>query len=147
MTTPMDGKFALIADVTDRYEGTVPDVDKLRISLRIADVEADLMGVVASLRKPIADIETDNQIVGDPGRLDRVKALVCNKVLEMYRNPDGASQTSQTMEGDSVSRSYWRDQTRGTISFTADELDKVKLRRRRRNIYTLPVAPWNPPCS
>lgn len=146
MTTTMDGKFALIADVTDRYEGTVPDADKLRISLRIADVEADLMGVVASLRKPIADIETDNEIVGDPGRLERVKVLVCNKVLEMYRNPDGASQTSQTMEGDSSSRSYWRDQNRGTIDFTDAELDKVKLRRRRRKIYTLPVAPWNPPC-
>lgn len=150
MTTPTSLKFATDDDVADRFEGKIPADRSEWVTTRIGDVENQLMGLVPSLRKPLADITADNEAAGDPGRLARVKALVCDKVLDLYRNPNKAiSSESQTFESDSFSRTYagaWRGAA-SAISFTDAELDTVKLRKRRRGISIIPVAPWGVPCS
>jgi hypothetical protein len=146
-----DPKFVEQADVTSRFEGEFPD-DRLGwVDVRILDVENALMGLVPSLRKPVADITADSAARGDPGRLDRVTTLVADKVLDLFRNPDPrVAQVSQTMEQDTVSRSYARDSARAgsVISFTEAELDSVRLRPKRRSkIGSIPVDPWRITCS
>lgn len=134
-------KFADPDDVSARYEGTIPDDRREWVELRIADVESELMGQVPSLRKPLDQIAADSSAAGDPGRLDRVRALVCRKVLDLYRNPDGAAQKSQTM-GD-VSMTWSRGGTGGPVAtFTADELDGVRLKATRSRFGVATVAPW-----
>lgn len=135
-------KFADVVDVTSRYEGAIPDGRLAWVEVRIGDVENVLMGLVPSLRKPLDDIRHDSAAAGDPGRLERVVTLVCDKVLDLYRNPDGASTKSESMEAISVSRTYSRESTRGAISFTPAELDSVKLRKRRSRIGTIGIEPW-----
>lgn len=142
MTGSVAPKFATEDDVYDRFEGTIPDDRSDWVITRIIDVENVLMGLVPSLRKPIADVQSDSQAAGDPGRVLRVVALVCDKVLDLYRNPDPRlSQMAQTMEQDSISRSYLRSNGGTAISFTAAELDAVSLRRKRKRIGTVFVSP------
>jgi hypothetical protein len=76
------GKFVEEADVTDRYEGDFPSGRLTWLETRIDDVEADLILMVPSLGVPVDQI--------DPTRLQRVKALVADKILELYRNPERA---------------------------------------------------------
>lgn len=139
MTHPVSpAKFVHPDDVAARFEGAIPG-DKLpRVQLLIEDVESTLIGLVPSLAVPADQV--------DPDRLLRVKALVCAKVLELYRNPDGASQTSQAMESMSVTRSYYRDISRGSISFTEAELRAVQLRTKRSKFGTVPIGPWRVGC-
>lgn len=139
MTHPVaPAKFVHPDDVAARFEGAIPG-DKLpRVQLLIEDVESTLIGLVPSLAVPADQV--------DPDRLLRVKALVCAKVLELYRNPDGASQTSQAMESMSVTRSYYRDISRGSISFTEAELRTVQLRTKRSKFGTVPIGPWRVGC-
>ncbi len=147
--TPPEGKFVSSDDAVARFEGTFPPGRVPWLKFRIFDVENALMGDVPSLRKPLPDIIEASAAAGDPDRVERVKQLVVDKVLGLYRNPDGATQVSQTMEQDTTSRSYgfYQDPTRGRIAFTAQELDRVKLhRKRRRRITTMPVAPWGIGC-
>ncbi|WP_195166889.1 Gp19/Gp15/Gp42 family protein [Mycobacteroides abscessus] len=137
MTTPAaPAKFAAVSDVTSRFEGTFPSDREAWVQLRIEDVESELMARVPSLRASVSEIADE--------RRRRVTALVADKVLELYRNPDGASQVSQTMEQDTMSRSYSRDAYRGKIAFTADELASVGLKKRRPKIGTMTAAPWMP---
>lgn len=138
MTTPVvaPAKFTAVSDVTSRFEGTFPSGREAWVQLRIEDVESELIIKVPSLAAPVETIAE--------GRLRRVIALVSDKVLELYRNPDGASQVSQTMEQDTMSRSYSRDTYRSKIAFTADELASVGLKRRRPKIGTMTAAPWMP---
>lgn len=144
---PPEGKFVDSDEVVARFEGTFPDNRVTWLKWRIGDVENQLMGLVPSLRKTLDEINADSAAVGDPGRLDRVKALVADKVLDIYRNPDPRmSQMSQTMEQDTVSRSYVRSNAGTTISFTDGELAGVKLRKKRSRIGTIDVAPWRLPC-
>lgn len=143
------GKFADIDDVIGRYEGVLPDSyadDNGWIDLRIGDTESALMGQVPSLRKPLDQIVADSIGVGDPDRVNRVKSLVCEKVLDLYRNPGGATSQSTTTPDITISKSfgYYQDTTRGKIAFSAAELDSVKLRRRRSRFGTISVAPWRP---
>jgi hypothetical protein len=145
--TPPEGKFVTSDEVVARFEGAFPEDRVTWLKWRIFDVENQLMGQVKSLRKPIDQINADSVAVGDPDRLSRVEALVADKVLDIYRNPDPRmSQMSQTMEQDTVSRSYVRSAGGTAISFTDAELAGVKLRRKRSRIGTLTVAPWRPPC-
>ncbi|WP_458317113.1 hypothetical protein [Mycolicibacterium brisbanense] len=144
MTDPVaPAKFVHPDDIAARFEGTIPAPQLVtnppgRVQLLIEDVESTLIGFVPSLAAPADQV--------DPDRLRRVKALVCAKVLQLYRNPDGANQVSQTMEQDTVSRSYYRDTMRGLVSFTPEELDGVRLRTKRSKFGTVPVAPWRPTC-
>jgi len=140
------GKFAEVDDVTGRYEGDFPADREDWVALRIGDVESELMGQVPSLRKPIDQVNADSAAVGDPDRINRVKALVCEKVLDLYRNPGGTTSQSTTTPDITISKSYgyFQDNTRGKIAFSAAELDSVKLRRRRSNFGTMTVAPWRP---
>ncbi|MEU9806225.1 hypothetical protein [Mycobacterium sp. NPDC050853] len=133
-------KFASVDDVTSRFEKAFPSDREGWVQLRIEDVEAELMARVPSLRVPVGEIAAD--------RLRQVKRLVADKVLELYRNPDGASQVSQTMEQDTMSRSYSRDTYRGKIAFTDDELDSVRLKTKRPRFGTISVAapPWSAQC-
>lgn len=139
MTHPVaPAKFVHPDDVAARFEGDIPSEKLPRVQLLIEDVESTLIGLVPSLAVPADQV--------DPDRLLRVKALVCAKVLELYRNPDGASQTSQAMESMSVSRSYYRDISRGSISFTEAELRAVQLRTKRSKFGTVPIGPWRVGC-
>lgn len=140
-----DGKFVTVDDVTGRYEGEFPAERLDWVALRIADVEAELMGQVPSLRKPRDVIDAESAAAGDPGRLDRVKTLVCSKVLELFRNPDGAAQISRTMPDLSSSRAYgyFRDETRGRVAFIATELDSVRLHARRLKFGTITIGSWS----
>lgn len=141
------GKFAEIEDVSGRYEGELPEgltESGGWVDLRIGDVESALMGQVPSLRKAIDQINADSAAVGDPDRPNRIKVLVCEKVLDIYRNPGGASDSITTPDI-TISKSFgFQDRTRGKIAFSPAELDSVKLRRRRSNFGTVPVKPWRP---
>lgn len=141
-------KFAEPEDVSARYEGTIPEDRGEWIELCIGDIEAELMGKVPSLRKSIDEINAESAAAGDPDRLDRVKALVCRKVLDLFRNPDGAIQKSQTMGEVSQSSSWWRGSPSrggaagGPVAFTVDDLDGVRLKRTRSRFGVATVAPW-----
>lgn len=150
MTDPVEptpGKFASRDDVIGRFEGTITSNRLAWVDLRIGDVENELMGRVPSLRKAIDAIQADSDAAGDPDRLKRVKSVVCSKVLDLYRNPDGASQKSTTTPDITTSRGWYSsDSTRGRVQFTDDELDSVRLRTkpRRRRFGTIGVAPFMP---
>lgn len=142
MTDPVQGKFASTADVSARFEGAFPDSRVPWAITRIGDVESELMFQVPSLRKSIDDITAESAAAGDPDRLNRVKSLVANKVLDLYRNPDGASQRSTTTPDITTSRGWYAsDPTRGRVQFTVDELNKVRLHTRRQKFGTIHVSP------
>lgn len=141
MTDPADGKFATITDVTGRFEGAFPDAQLTWVSTRIGDVEGELMFQVPSLRKDVDEITTESAAAGDPGRLARVAALVANKVLDLYRNPEGVTQLARTMPDITTSRSYATDPNRGKVAFTDAELCSVRLQKSRTKFGTITVAP------
>lgn len=142
---PTPGKFASRDDVTSRFEGSIPSNRLAWVDLRIGDVESALMGKVPSLRKSIDDIEADNTAADDEDRLNRVKILVADKVLDLYRHPDpGENQLTRTMPDITTSRTWSPDPTRGRVQFTADELDSVRLRKRQQRFMTIGVAPFLP---
>jgi hypothetical protein len=137
-----DGKFATRADVTGRFEGTIPSNRLAWVDLRIGDVEGELMFQVPSLRKSLDDIAADSVLAGDPDRLKRVTSLVADKVLDLYRNPGGpTTQHSTTTPDVTVSRAWAVDATRGRVQFTAAELDSVRLHTRRQRFGTIQVDP------
>lgn len=147
MTDPTpDGKFATSSDVTSRFEGTFPSNRLEWVKIRILDVEGELMGKIPSLRKPIADIQADDEAAGDTDRLNRVKRVVCDKVLDLYRNPKGPqTQHSTTTPDVTVSNAWSPDPTRGRIQFTDDELDSARLRKQRQQKFmTIGTSPWMP---
>lgn len=131
-------KFAHPDDVAARYvEGTFPEEKTAWAQLRIEDVEFDLIGLVPSLGATPAD-----EI--DPARLRRVKTLVVDKVLELYRNPDRKTSKSSSMDGFSEVSGYSQNRSgdRPVIHFSEAELDKVRPpRARRRKFGTIPVGP------
>lgn len=138
---PPQTKFVTSDDVAARFEGQFPLDRSDWAEWRIFDVENALMGFVPSLRKSLELITAESAAAGDPGRVDRVKALVVDKVLDMFRNPNPRmSQMSQTMEQDTVSRSYVRANNGTAISFTPAELDGVKLRKKRSRVGTIRVG-------
>lgn len=143
--TVADGKFATSDDVTGRFEGAIPSDRLERIKQRILDVEYELMGKVPSLRKPVDQIDAESAAAGDPDRRKRVTTLVADKVLDLYRHPDGAHQLSRTTPDVTVSRTWAQNPNRGRVAFTDDELDSVRLRvKRRRRFGMIGVSPFQP---
>ncbi|ANW64012.1 hypothetical protein BCA37_10760 [Mycobacterium sp. djl-10] len=145
MTTPSpDGKFATQDDVTSRFEGTIPSNRLAWVTKRIGDVESELMFQVPSLRKSVPEIDAESTAAGDEDRLNRVKSLVADKVLDLYRNPGGPGQVQQstTTPDITVSRG-WNpaDRTRGRVQFSAEELEKVRMPSRRPKFGTIMIQP------
>ena len=144
MTTPgpADGKFVNSDAVVARLEGKTPSAGRVTtIKWRILDVENELMGEVPSLRD--IDLESDDPAVQN--RIGRVRTLVIDKVLELYRNPDGAATKSQAMDGISQTRTY-RGGSGPGITFTEDELNRVRLPKPRRpKLGTYGARPWMVP--
>jgi hypothetical protein len=132
-------RFAEVSDVTSRFEGTIPSDREEWVQTRIDDVEAVLTGLVPSLAASWDDI--------DDGRKARVKALVCDKVLDLYRNPGRVNQQTQTSGPYSESTTFLSGLAQrgvGGISFSPDELRGVRLRNRRTNLGNTKLAPWRP---
>jgi hypothetical protein len=138
------GKFAELDDVTSRFEGEFPSDREDWAELRITDAENALMGLVPSLRKTVDEIQADSVARGDLSRLDRVKSLVCDKVLQLYRNPDGSTTRLRTVDDVTESRSWFRNELGGMITFTDEELTGVRVYKRRARIGVIGVTPWMP---
>ena len=119
-------KFATQDDVTSRFEGTIAPDRLAWVDVRLEDVENALMGAVPELRRPESEIQARAVARGDESYLDRVKALVCDKVLQLYRNPEGITQKSLTVDDVQETWSLARS-SQATISFTADELSSVRF--------------------
>lgn len=133
------GKFAVGADVTDRYEGEFPSDRLAWVDTRILDVEAVLLALVPSLDVPLEDI--------DDGRKARAKALVCDKVLDLFRNPGRVNQQSTASGPYSESTTFLSGLAQrgvGGISFTEDELRLLRLRSKRSNLGVIRVQPFIP---
>jgi hypothetical protein len=143
MTDPSpDGKFATQDDVTGRFEGSFPSSRLAWVTLRIGDVESELMYQVPSLRKSINDIQADNEAAGDTDRLNRVRNVVANKVLDLFRNPRGPqTQQSTTTPDITTLDAFSPDPTRGRVQFTVAELDSVRLHTRRQRFGSIMIQP------
>jgi hypothetical protein len=134
------GKFADTLDVTSRYEGDFPTEREAWVSTRIDDVEADLILMVPSLGLSVDQI--------DPTRLARAKALVADKVLELYRNPSRARTTTEASGPYSESTTYDNGSRSGPRGyFTEDEVRNLRLRTKRSNLGVARVQPWVPGAS
>ncbi|OBJ08284.1 hypothetical protein [Mycobacterium sp. 1465703.0] len=146
MTEPStQGKFASRNDVTARFEGTIPESRLPWVDVRIGDVESELMFQVPSLRKPIDQITADSVSAGDPDRLKRVTAVVANKVLDLYRNPNGPTTSNSVTTPDiTTARSFAPDPTRGRVEFTPAELDRCRLHTRRQRFGSIQIDPGIP---
>lgn len=136
------GKFAEIEDVTDRYEGDFPSGRESWVEIRIADVEADLILMVPSLVAPVDEI--------GPARMARAKALVADKVLELFRNPERARTRTQGAGpyNESVT-TYDSGKSHVRGYFTDDEVATLRLRSHRSNLGVARVRPFIPgrrPC-
>lgn len=125
------GKFVEPDDVTKRYEGTFPDDRSDWLATRIDDVEADLILMVPSLAVDVDQI--------GPTRLQRVKALVADKVLELYRNPERARTRTETAGPYSDSTTFDSGRTGTKGYFTDDEVANLRLRKSRSNLGTAHV--------
>lgn len=113
------GDYADFNDVKDRYEGELPSDRQTWIEARIDDVEAELIGLVPSLAD--ADLVTQS----DPARAARVRRLICEKVLTLFRNPDGAMAISNQAGQFSQTRTIHRTQPGSWLAFTDQELLRV----------------------
>lgn len=115
------GVYAQFQDVADRYEGEFPSDRQTWVELRIDDIEAELFGLVPALA---IDISED-----DPARAARVRRLICEKVLALYRNPDGAvSVSSSNTMGpfeERNTRTISRQPSGTWFSFSDEELGRV----------------------
>lgn len=118
-------KFAARADVVNRFEGPFPEGRLPWVDIRVTDVENALMGVVPELRRPLEEIQERAELRNDAGYLDRVKTLVADKVLQLYRNPSGFTQRSITVDDVVDSWSSSRPAGSAAITFSADELASV----------------------
>lgn len=138
------GKFVEPDDVKKRYEGAFPDDRGDWLSTKIDDVEADLILMVPSLAA-----ETMDQI--SPIRLQKVKSLVADKVLELYRNPERAKTRTQAAGPFNESTTYDTGSGKSPAKgyFTDDEVATLRVKRRRSNIGVALVKPSVPgprPC-
>lgn len=131
------GKFAEVEDVTARYEGDFPPEREDWVDLRIDDVEADLILMVPSLSEDVDQI--------DPTRLARATALVADKVLELYRNPERArTRTEGAGPYNETMTTYDSGRTPAKGYFTDAEVATLRLRSRRANLGVAHVKPFLP---
>jgi hypothetical protein len=134
------GVFAQITDVASRYiegDGVLPsDITGSGgwVDLRINDVESELMGLVPSL---------DGTVLADltSSRAGRVVSLVCDKVLDLYRNPMRARNLAQAMGG-ITSTTVASNGFGAMIDFTEEELNRVRLRTPRPRYGSAKMTPW-----
>jgi hypothetical protein len=79
-----------------------------------------------------------------PTRLQKVRSLVADKVLELYRNPERARTRTETAGpySDSTTFDSGRTGTRGY--FTDDEVANVRTHKKRSNLGVAHVAPSIP---
>lgn len=146
----MNGKFVTTDAVADRFEGTFPSDRSDWLAVWIPAVENELISEVPSLATidVTADPYSTDPVIAAVGRrVERVKTLVIDKLLDMFRNPDGAVTVADSMDGISSSRSYSGRLYAGTrgsgISFTEDELNRVRLRKTPSpKLGTYGVSPW-----
>lgn len=106
-------------DVQKRFEGEMPTDRQAWVELRIEDAEAELIGFVPDLA---------NVATVDEARKGRVRRLIADKILALYRNPDGALSISSTVGPVSESRTLpgARGQAIGAWpAFTEEELARV----------------------
>jgi hypothetical protein len=147
VTEPTQGKFASAEDVTGAFEGTFPTNRLPWVNRRIGMVERELMYQVPSLRKSVDEINAESIAAGDPDRVERVKDIVCEKVLDLYRNPGGARTQHSTTTPDITVSNAWRpDSSQGLVQFTSSQLDSVRLHTRRQKFGTIMVLPGNLTC-
>lgn len=132
------GRYASFEDVAARFEGTIPPGRETWVQTRIDDVEGILLGLVPSLAVPEDQIES----LIPQDRQQRVTTLVCEKVLSLYRNPDGATQWSKTVDVVTESRTFGHARPDPGVVFTSDELQSVRPSRTRGRFSTMTVAPW-----
>ena len=116
------GVYASFDDVAARFEGELPAEQEDWVVARIDDVEAELFWWVPAL--------ADGAIlVTDPARAARVRRLICEKVLALYRNPDGAMAVTVSSDmglvKDTETRTISRTSHGSWLSFTDDELARV----------------------
>lgn len=134
------GIFAQISDVQTRdIEGLLVATDVSVttggwVDIRITDVENELIGLVPSL-----DGVTADQL--DPIRAGRVKALVCDKVLDLCANPRRFKQLGQAM-ADINTTSTMSNSFDAMIDFTDEELNRVRVRTQRARFGTAKVTPF-----
>lgn len=146
----MTSRYVTPDAVTDRFEGNFPSDRDDWLVLRIGDVENELISEVPSLATldVTADPYSPDPVVAAVGRrVGRVRTLIIDKVLELFRNPDGAITVSDGFDGITSSRSYSGRLYAGSgssgISFTEDELNRVRLRKPQpTKLGTYGVSPW-----
>ncbi|MGW2666223.1 hypothetical protein ACWCW7_35170 [Nocardia tengchongensis] len=124
------GTFADLADVQAEFEGVIPSSRNAWVEAKIVAVESRLIGLVPSLATLVPD--------ADPARFGRVKHLVVEKVLALFRNPSGAKW--QAAGPHSVT--YSDTVNSGSILFTDEELSTVRQRKRRANLGVATISPW-----
>lgn len=132
------GKFAELDDVTARYEGEFPTEREDWAELRIDDVEADLILMVPSLTEDVDQIA--------PARLARAKALVADKVLELYRNPQRARTFTQGAGPYNESVTTYDSGKAVKGYFTDAEVTSLRLRTKRSNLGVAYIKSTNPAC-
>ncbi|WP_433568056.1 hypothetical protein ACQP1O_43210 (plasmid) [Nocardia sp. CA-151230] len=124
------GTFAQFSDVQAEFEGVIPSTRQAWTEAKIDAVEARLIGLVPSLSSLTS--------VSDPARFSRVKHLVVEKVLRLFRNPSGVTQQT----AGPFSTAYSSTTASGAISFTDEELSTIRQRTKRANLGVATVAPW-----
>lgn len=124
------GAFAEFDDVGAEFEGVIPSSRRAWVEAKIDAVESRLIGLVPSLAT-FAEAT-------DPPRFSRVKHLVVEKVLELYRNPTGARWQAAGPHSVTLDAKV----SSGRIEFTDDELSTIRARKRRTNLGIAKLAPW-----
>lgn len=123
--------FATFEDVADRFEGNIPASRITWVDTKIGDAESLLVSLVPTLGD--GDVSA--------ARAERAKAIVCDAVLRVYRNPSGATQESDSGMF-TVTRSKAVDS--GLLYFTPEELASVRGAVKRSRVGTIKVAAWRP---
>lgn len=115
------GVYADFDAVAERFEGELPVEKQSWIEVRIDDIENELFGLIPGLADGLGDTPAEQ------ARAGRVRRLICDKVLVLYRNPDatgGAVTVSKTMGPYADSRTVSGNRS-GWVSFTDAELAQL----------------------
>jgi hypothetical protein len=124
------GTFAQFTDVQAEFEGVMPSSRETWVDAKIDAVESRLIGLVPSLSTLTVGI--------DPARFGRVKHLVVEKVLQLFRNPSGVTQQT----AGPYSTAYGPATSSGSITFTPEELSTIRQRNKKANLGVATIAPW-----
>lgn len=159
-TPPPDGKFVTSGDVVARFAGEFPANRATWVKWRILDVENELIRRVPSLATidTAADSGSDDPEEAAVGRrVHSVRTLVIDKVLDLYDAAQAAAKsqggTSLTSEMDgfrtTIGFGQNRDRSSGSsgVTFTEDELNRVRLPKKRKPRFgSIRIHPSGLPC-